>query len=69
MAANKRTKTYKMFCPNCGVIIAGIVGEDGVAKNTCRHCGIKVVRTENSRRHVKVDVYWPKDGYLDDLIE
>jgi|GEM_PF-1320393 transcription elongation factor Elf1 len=50
----------RRYCPNCGHIVSGYRGENGIAKLSCCLCGTVFVSKLKGRRHDNMDIYAPK---------
>ena len=51
---NSNWYSVKMFCPNCGVKIAGYRREDGAFKVDCPRCAVKIFSKQKTMREINI---------------
>ena len=50
-------KPFSWYCPDCGELVTGYKGNDGIIKVSCKSCYVVMIREVKSRRHDTIDVY------------
>lgn len=51
---------YSWHCPNCGTIVTGYRGSNGLISGECDRCSAVMVRHFRSKQRDRIDIYASK---------